>query len=557
MLAGLKRRSGLSYEELGRRVFTSSSTLHRYCNGNSVPGDYGVVLRIAKECGAGPDELNELLRYWESATGRRDEEHASGPTGVGARPVAVTPTAVTPTALKSTAVTPTAVKSAAVKSAATGSAPLVRLRLALAAVTALVLLGTLVASAPRNRGAEIPPVPVGAASWAQAPLPVDPALFGVTMNSFSGAMPSFRVGALRLWDSETRWAQMEPVRGEFDWSVLDRLLDGAERDGLPTLFTFGGAPAWAAPDARKAAYPEGARAAPPDDLADWDTFVRALVRHAGDRIDAYELWVTANHPHHYNGSVETLVDMTRRANRVIQRWDPDATVVCPPITDLWKEEAHRYLLRFAELGGYQHCDAAGVKLFQRKVTDPPETMLEAVQKVERTFQQAGYHLPLWSTGTVQTIQLNDPLDADAAADHAVRFFLTGLYARNRNLERMYFYAWGNGKIPVVIQAEGQRPTKAGIHVGRLQQWLTGSRIRSCGHGGQIALPENVWQCEFLVPDERGTLVPARIRWTHAGTADVPVGAGARTVHRLDGTTREVGTGDTELVTERPVLIRYR
>ncbi|WP_063757776.1 helix-turn-helix domain-containing protein [Streptomyces fulvoviolaceus] len=476
-LRGLKDRSGLSYQVLGQRIFISGSTLHRYCTGQGVPGDYDIVLRFAKECGAEPAELNDLLRYWEAAT-----EEGTDP-------------------------------------------------------------GPLTA------------VPAGAESWSQAPLPVAPEMFGVTMNSFSGVMPSFRVGTVRLWDSETRWSQLEPRRGEFDWTTLDRLLDGAERQGLSTVFVLGGTPGWAAPDGRRAAYREDSRAAPPDDLADWDAFVRAVVRHAGGRIDAYEPWITANHGHHYNGSVETLAEMTRRASRIIREHDKDATVVCPSITDLWEDASHEYLLRFAEAGAYQYCDAAAVNLYQRSVTDPPETMLEIVRKVERTFQLAGYHLPLWNTGTVQTIQLNDPLDADTAADHAVRFYLTGLYSRI--VERMYFYAWGNSKIPLVVQAEGQAPTKAGLHVDRLQKWLARAEIRSCGHGAEIGLPENVWQCEFLVPDEHGIPHPARIRWTLSGTADVRAGAGAYRVDHLDGTTRETGAEDAVRITERPLLVRYR
>lgn len=544
ILAGLKERSGLSYQELGRRVFTSSSTLHRYCNGKGTPGSYDLVVRIAKECGADAEELNTLLRCWRAAAG---QEQDPGSVSVAVR--------LGPSSSVSTDAAG-ASGSAVFDGPADSRRPL-GMRFVLGAVMALVVLCTAVAST-RYEGtpAVAVPTPVGATSWAQEPRSVDPELFGVTMNSSSGAMPSFRTGALRLWDSETRWAQVEPVRGEYDWSTLDRLLDGAEREGLPTLFVFGGTPAWAAPDARKAAYPDGSRAAPPDDLDDWDAFVHALVRHAGARIDAYELWVMANHEHHYNGSVTTLVEMTRRASRIIREADRNATVVCPSITNLWAAEANKYLLRFAELGGYQYCDAAGIKLYQRQLTDPPETMLEAVRKVDRTFHRAGYHLPLWSTGTTQNVTLIDPLDEEAAADHAVRFYLTGLYARNWNLERMYFYAWGNSKIPLVLQAEGQPPTKAGLFVARLQQWLAHADLRSCGHGFQIALPENVWQCEFLIPDERGTLRTARIRWTHAGTADTRVGAGARTAEYLDGTARELDPDDTLPVTERPILIRY-
>ncbi|MFF5011071.1 hypothetical protein ACFY3G_50850 [Streptomyces phaeochromogenes] len=121
---------------------------------------------------------------------------------------------------------------------------------------------------------------------------------------------------------------------------------------------------------------------------------------------------------------------------------------------------------------------------------------------------------------------------------------------------MYFYAWGNGSIPLVLQAEGQPPAKAGLFVSRLQQWLAHAKVRACGHGLQIALPENVSQCEFLVPDENGTFHPAPIRWTNTGTANVPEGAGAQRVEYLDGRARTVDSQDTERITEQPVLIRY-
>ncbi|MFE0632983.1 helix-turn-helix domain-containing protein [Streptomyces sp. NPDC058864] len=63
-LRELKDRSGLSYGQLATRLHVSTSTLHRYCNGDAVPTDYAVVERLARLCGAGPEELVELHRRW-------------------------------------------------------------------------------------------------------------------------------------------------------------------------------------------------------------------------------------------------------------------------------------------------------------------------------------------------------------------------------------------------------------------------------------------------------------------------------------------------------------
>ncbi|MFF3561470.1 helix-turn-helix domain-containing protein [Streptomyces sp. NPDC002574] len=81
-LRTLKERSGLSYGQLANRLHVSTSTLHRYCHGDAVPADYAVVERLARLCGAGPEELVELHRRWV----RADAARRAGNRGGGAEP---------------------------------------------------------------------------------------------------------------------------------------------------------------------------------------------------------------------------------------------------------------------------------------------------------------------------------------------------------------------------------------------------------------------------------------------------------------------------------------
>ncbi|MDK0520197.1 helix-turn-helix transcriptional regulator [Streptomyces sp. ML-6] len=71
LLKELKDRSGRSYGVLAGRLHVSTSTLHRYCNGDAVPNEYAPVERLARLCGAGPDELVELHRRWILADAAR------------------------------------------------------------------------------------------------------------------------------------------------------------------------------------------------------------------------------------------------------------------------------------------------------------------------------------------------------------------------------------------------------------------------------------------------------------------------------------------------------
>ncbi|MFF4571981.1 helix-turn-helix domain-containing protein [Streptomyces sp. NPDC001410] len=81
LLLALKERSGRSYGALGKRLHISTSTVHRYCNGTTVPNDYAPLERLARVCGATRDELVQLHRHWilADAARRRATETPGAP----------------------------------------------------------------------------------------------------------------------------------------------------------------------------------------------------------------------------------------------------------------------------------------------------------------------------------------------------------------------------------------------------------------------------------------------------------------------------------------------
>jgi hypothetical protein len=514
LLTTLKDRSGLSYSELGRRTHTSSSTLHRYCTGKTIPPDYQTVVRIATACEATDNDLVELLRRWRQAANPDVVHYLPEPS----------------------------------------SLPVRRHGQRLASAAAVLLTVILLVSAANGPQAQF----TGAAqqidgpSWQRERL-IEPSLFGVTASSSSGSMPAFRVGSLRFWDSRTRWANLQPRPDEYDWSTLDRLVGAAQQAGLPATFVFGGTPAWAAPNGPKAPYDDGSRAAPPDQLAHWDRFITTLVTRYRGRIEAYEVWVHANDPRYYSGSTETLVEMTQRASRAIKAVDPKAVVVCPSMARLGTAEGREVLRRFAELRGYDHCDVAGLKLHQRQASDPPEFMVELLQQTYDALHDAGVHPPLWNTGVTYEYARDERLDEQRAINYATRFYLVAIYGTNVSLKRTYFYNWGGSRLPIALQAVGGPPTRAALAVEELQRWLSHATTRSCGHGLAINLPSNVWQCEFTAQDRR-LLV---IRWTHSGTATTVTAPDVEELRHIDGTGRPLRAGDAVPVSETPVLIVHR
>jgi transcriptional regulator with XRE-family HTH domain len=520
LLAAFKEGSGLSYSELGRKAHMSSSTMHRYCTGKTLPPDYQTVIRIATACGATENELIEVLRLWRGANGTH--------TDLVAEPATEPDSSPRPTRWRWR-----------------------RLSTATAVLLTVISVLTTVASGPQAA----PPVAtqhVDGPSWQRA-RPVEPSLFGVTASSSSGSMPAFRVGSLRFWDSRTRWANLEPQPDVFDWSILDRLVGAAQQVGIPATFVFGGTPGWAAPAGPKAPYDDGSRTTPPDDLAEWDRFVRTLVTRYRGRIEAYEVWVHADDPRYFSGSIETLVEMTRRASSAIRAVDPTATVVCPSMARLWTETGRATLRRFAELRGYDYCDVAGLNLHQRRLSDPPETMIGLLNDVYDAMHDAGVHPAMWNTGATYEYVSEEQMDEQRAIDYATRYYLVAVYGTDVGLQRTYFYNWGGVRLPITLQGVGGPPTRAALAVEELQRWLAHTTTHSCGHGLAINLPNNVWQCRFTAKD--GHLLT--IRWTHTGTATTTAPSDATQLRLIDGTSEPLHAGDTVQVTETPKLIVHR
>lgn len=84
-LTRLKEGTDRSYGQLARRLHMNTSTLHRYCAGDTVPTDFAPVERFAALCGATAEERVELHRVWLLAVAARQRVRTAGAgTGTGA-----------------------------------------------------------------------------------------------------------------------------------------------------------------------------------------------------------------------------------------------------------------------------------------------------------------------------------------------------------------------------------------------------------------------------------------------------------------------------------------
>ncbi|HYN88432.1 MAG TPA: helix-turn-helix transcriptional regulator, partial [Ardenticatenaceae bacterium] len=283
-----------SYRQLSTRAHFSASMLSEAAGGTVLPS-LAVTLAYVKACGGDPEEWERRWRVAAEVTsvpgvgeaaaraGTLTPAIGSGRSGPSLGPTAsATPMEATPP-VEAHFVSPVATSEGPSKRRSTRG----RIMRLVAMTTVLTIVMTSMVTAshrPDNRLSKAAGQWIPGPAWANAPDRLPSKFFGVTLNSNSGAMPTFDVGAVRLWDSRTRWSNIEARRGEYNWFILDRMVAGATQAGLPVLLTFGGTPEWASPDGPRTPYDDGSRTSPPHDLSDWDRFVAAVAARYQGRI---------------------------------------------------------------------------------------------------------------------------------------------------------------------------------------------------------------------------------------------------------------------------------
>jgi hypothetical protein len=128
------------------------------------------------------------------------------------------------------------------------------------------------------------------------------------------------------------WEDIEPRRGEYNFSRSDVILGEIERRGLKLVARLTDAPDWTHP-ALAQAEGEGEQTfvdAPPDNLADWGEFCGAVAARYRGRIAAYQLWNEPNLGREWGNRTPDavgFVEMLRVCSEAIRAADPDAILI--------------------------------------------------------------------------------------------------------------------------------------------------------------------------------------------------------------------------------------
>jgi hypothetical protein len=294
-----------------------------------------------------------------------------------------------------------------------------------------------------------------------------------------------------VWDSSTRWPDIEPSKGHWNFNGLDKAVNLAEQHDTQILLTLATTPQWASahPDL-KSGWQQPGLTSEPSSIDDWRAFVTQVATRYKGKISAYEIWNEPNLKQYWMGNTDQLIALVRTAHDAIKAVDPNALIVSPAATTSggvgWLDE-------FLSKGGGQYVDVIGYHFYVHP--QPPEATADLAQKVKQAMQKNGMsNKPVWCTEIGWSEPKPFPSDELAAA-YVARTYAVSWAA---GVSRVYWYAWDNHKWASLqtTQSDSQTLTPAGQADGVIQQWLSGRRMDWCksDDGG-------TWSCQL---DRNGT-----------------------------------------------------
>jgi len=359
--------------------------------------------------------------------------------------------------------------------------------------------------------------------------------------------PVARFGSWRLWDAAVSWERLEPVKGQWQFQRLDRLVSLAMSNGVEPLLTLGITPRWAAsrPD-QPFVYGNGGNSAPRD-MRDWEDYVRTVALRYKGRIRYYELW---NEPTFdeldkgkgfYAGSAQTMVELGRIAYRVIKEVDPDNKLLSPGFTD----EGNRLDL-YLSLGGKDITDVVAHHFY----TEKPEQIAGRVGHIRAVMAKYGIaDKPLWNTESGYDIPAagealtgKGPKNDMELGGYISRALVIGVAA---GLDRFYWYSWertmsNNWK-------QGSTANPAVVSYTQTLRWLIGATVNECH-----SKDRQLWICELGMGSRKGCMV-----WNAQGTTQwtPPEAWHALQYETLDARLVKLAPGGVIPVGPAPVLVK--
>jgi hypothetical protein len=312
---------------------------------------------------------------------------------------------------------------------------------------------------------------------------------------------------MRLWNTGTSWADINPAEGVYDWKALDHWLSSGDTEKTGKfLFTLAMVPQWASSNPNDISCKHNPGACdPPNDLnADgtgtnqhWKDFVTAVATHAAGKIRYWEVWNEPQMPFFWTGTQAQMRRMAKDSRPIILSIDPTAKMLNAGIQASDKF-MNRWWYEYAAAGGFDYADIIAFHGYVNRHpfvcgNYPQAADLSGVVNTVRSIVPNSASKPLWDTEASWGDEkwgdcFNDP-DLHTA-------FLAQFYFQHRSLHvwRFYWFAYDDTETGGLYDPGTGNLNDAGIAYEQVRDWMLGNTlIGTCSAVG------TVWTCGLTGP----------------------------------------------------------
>jgi polysaccharide biosynthesis protein PslG len=338
------------------------------------------------------------------------------------------------------------------------------------------------------------------------PQPVPPRFFGMSTHWFQ-PWPELQFSELRLWGTQTSWADLNPSDGVYDWTVLDQWIASGQQHGVDQfILTLAMTPPWASsnPTDPTCKFHPG-ECDPPNDLnADgsgpdqhWKDYITAVTTHTKGQIRFWEIWNEPVNYYYWNGTFAQMVRMAKDARAIIRANDPNALILSPP-NGASRSYGEAWWKGYAALGGLDYADIIALHGGGPSECGTPPVASDIFTTVDNLrgimAKYGAQDKSIWDTefswGTVDQNCFDDP-DLQAA-------FLGQSYMLHKTvgIRRLFWFAYDDGADGKLWNRETKTLNVGGIAYQNVFNWILNTTMTEDCSSSDNA----IWACSFSGPN---------------------------------------------------------
>lgn len=351
---------------------------------------------------------------------------------------------------------------------------------------------------------------------------VQPSLFGMHVHDLSNPVPEVnqKFGAIRIWDNGVRWDQVNTAQDVYDWTLMDQVVTNAEATGAKEImYVLGSTPQWLATDFSVDNYLDAPGAnSKPASLAEWDKWVRAVVQRYRGRIDSYQVWNEVNFSSFWNGSEAQMVELTRRAAKIVHAEDPGAEVVTGSAIVRQSKKVGKQAAAISTKSFFYNYmrglknkkvkfDAVGMHLYPWYKAGPgdgtPFDRETGASNAQEVLDHFKFKQPMYDTEMAYGNRRDNgwPRKVLPAKLGAAYLAQTYIYGMVNNVPQVYWYGWDDHVLGVdVTSPKTGRILAPGIAYNTVMNWMSYAKIGGCAttKGVNTCLIRQKGQRQYLV-----------------------------------------------------------